>query len=259
MARREAYNPLLKSYPDSDKVNAVSIGAETLYTRLIAASDDAGRYYGDAKWVMARLYTARMVAGQVTAKDVESWIAELAAVGLLQRYRINGDAYVELVDVYKTLRKDVKPQVVFPQPLPESVTDTGRARNENVTLDPHQTHTTPDPHQNQTHTTGTPEINPDPVILEIAHSGSKNQKAGVYLLRQSKIDEYAEAYPGVNVLAECRKARQWCIDNPSERPVNIPRFLNNWLSKQQDRRPQGQLFQKNSRRDYSVPSLEQEF
>jgi hypothetical protein len=45
--RRESYNPLLKSYPDSEKVNAVCVGAETLFTRLLAQSDDLAHYYGE--------------------------------------------------------------------------------------------------------------------------------------------------------------------------------------------------------------------
>lgn len=167
MARNGSYNPLLKSYPDSDRVNAVSEGAEVLYCRLIAASDDAGRYYGDANWVLSKLFTARSIAGTVTAEDMESRLRELerAEVGLIRRYRVSGMTYLEMPNVYKTLRTDVKRDVRFPDP-PEvvessDVTDPGRTRNESGPdaarvrnefgpPDPHQTHTRttpePDPH-----------------------------------------------------------------------------------------------------------------
>ncbi len=131
--RRAAYNALLKSYPDSDKINAVSTGAEMLYTRLLAQSDDAGRYYGDPQFILCRLFTARMAAGQVKVGDVSKWLLELEAVGLVRRYTVAGVAYLELIDVYKSTRADVKPQVYFPEPLPESVTDPVRTRNGHVT------------------------------------------------------------------------------------------------------------------------------
>ena len=56
-------------------------------------------------------------------------------------------------------------------------------------------------------------------------------------LLQSKLDEYASCYPDLDVLAECRKARQWLIDNPSRRKTasGMSRFLNNWLARTQNR------------------------
>ena len=241
MARRESYNPLLKSYPDSERVNALSIGAETLYTRLIAASDDAGRYYGDAKWVLARLFTARMVAGQVNQKSVEEWLCELEAAGLAKRYVVSEAKYIELVEVFKCLRKDVKPQVIFPVPLPESVTDAGRTRNGHGPLepDPTQPNQEPDPTHLCSEADEPPRELSDPVVLEIEHAGPKKEGDRVYRLRKSKLDEYAESYPGVDVLAECRKARQWCVDNRQKRPVNVPRFLTNWLNTAQERSRRG--------------------
>lgn len=171
MARREAYSPLLKSYPDSDKVNALSIGAETLYTRLIAASDDAGRYYGDAAWVLARLFTSRMLNGQVTEADVEKWLCELESVTLAIRYRAAHVSYLELVGVFKKLRTDVKPQLIYPSPVPASVTprsasDTSRnesetPRSESVPLEP-----TTEPNQTNPEPRAVPFLIPLPRSLD---------------------------------------------------------------------------------------------
>ena len=62
------------------------------------------------------------------------------------------------------------------------------------------------------------------------------RNAGTHELPQSKIDEWAESFPGVDVPAECRKAAQWCRDNPTKRKTlkGLNRFLNTWLSKEQD-------------------------
>lgn len=153
--RREAYNPLLKSYPDSEKVNAVTIGAETLFTRLIARCDDHSHYYADPHMVLGKLYTHRMCNGEVKVEDIAGWLKELAAVELITTYEVDSRRYLEVVNCKKSLRGDVLPDVQFPDPpgeetsIPdeatpdvavthagrtraESVTDTGRVRDENV-------------------------------------------------------------------------------------------------------------------------------
>jgi hypothetical protein len=136
--KREPFNPLLKSYPDSEKVNACSIGAETLFTRLIAQSDDYGHYYGDAGMVIGKLYTRRMCAGQVREADVEGWISELASQKLVDLYECAGQTYLEVVNCRKALRHDVKLDVRFPYKKRStrnaSVTDSGRTRDKSATL-----------------------------------------------------------------------------------------------------------------------------
>jgi len=112
MARSPGYNPLLKTYPDSEKINAVSEGAELLYVRLIAASDDHGQFWGDAAFVWAKLFTHRMQ--DLTIDQIEQRIQELETIGLLVRYEAAGKRYVQLLDVYKTGRADRKCNVEFP-------------------------------------------------------------------------------------------------------------------------------------------------
>lgn len=112
--KREPYNPLLKSYPDSEKINAVTEGSETLYTRLIAQSDDLNHYYGEAAMVLGKLYTRRMCAGQVNLKEVQRRIDELANARLIEIYEADGRPYVEIVNCCKDLRADIKPDIRFP-------------------------------------------------------------------------------------------------------------------------------------------------
>lgn len=58
-------------------------------------------------------------------------------------------------------------------------------------------------------------------------------------LTAAKIAEYQQAYPGVDVLGECRKARQWCVDNSTKRKTakGMLPFLNRWLSQAQNDGP----------------------
>lgn len=158
--RNESYNPLLKSYVDSEKINAVTEGAENLYVRLIAQSDDEGRYSADPNWVLAKLYTHRMFKG-LKVDDVAARIEELWSVDLIRLYEVEGKKFLQVVDVFRTHRKDVKKKLFYPEPLSEPVTYAGRARNEpvtdalrtraeHVTLD--QTRPAPDPDQTNTKT-----------------------------------------------------------------------------------------------------------
>lgn len=139
--KRESFNPLLKSYPDSEKVNACSLGAETLFTRLIAQSDDYAHYYAEPRMVLAKLYTLRMVNGEVSASDVEGWLTELAREGLIVCYEIAGKKYLEIANCKKALRNDVlrderfppRPSTVLNPRDPAALTDAARGRNEDVT------------------------------------------------------------------------------------------------------------------------------
>ena len=144
--RREPWNPLLKGYPFSEKVNAVSVGAETLFTRLVAQADDYGNYYGNPKQILAYLYGHRFAAGHVTATDTGRWRAELVSnpVGPLAAiYEVNGAEYIHLMNPRRRLRSDVAPDERFPrepaniqeQATSEHVTRTGRERTVNGALD----------------------------------------------------------------------------------------------------------------------------
>lgn len=139
---RKGYNPLLKNYPDSVKINKVSIGAETLYTRLLAKSDDYADYDADPRLILAGLYGKRWKNRQVSELKISKWLDELEGVNLVVRYQIDGDNYLNLVDCFKTLRADVKidcrypkysPELVVNKGLPVHGTATGRPRPPNQT------------------------------------------------------------------------------------------------------------------------------
>lgn len=74
----------------------------------------------------------------------------------------------------------------------------------------------------------------EPPILSFPVVGDKQVKE--WHLTASKLAEYRESFPGVDPLAECRKARQWCIDHPTKRKTfgGMPGFLSRWLTKAQD-------------------------
>ncbi len=63
-----------------------------------------------------------------------------------------------------------------------------------------------------------------------------------YAVPAADLVEYRAAYPGVDVLAELRKARAWCIGSPDRRKTRrgVGRFVTNWLARAQveaDKKP----------------------
>ncbi|MBI4370400.1 MAG: hypothetical protein HY547_09250 [Elusimicrobia bacterium] len=50
-------------------------------------------------------------------------------------------------------------------------------------------------------------------------------------------DEWAKAYPNVNIQQELLKIRAWLVSNPTKRKTQkgLPRFINSWLAREQDR------------------------
>ncbi len=75
----------------------------------------------------------------------------------------------------------------------------------------------------------------DPVVLTFPVVGNKSKPT--WNLTASKLAEYQDSYPNLDVLAEFRRARQWCIDKPfkRKRAKGMPAFLGNWLGSATDR------------------------
>lgn len=71
-----------------------------------------------------------------------------------------------------------------------------------------------------------------PTVLTFPCIGKREWK-----LTERKLEEYRETFVGIDVLAECRKALQWCRDNSTRRKTvkGMSRFLGSWLGRAQDR------------------------
>ena len=63
------------------------------------------------------------------------------------------------------------------------------------------------------------------------------KKDGEFLIHQADIDQWQDTFPGIDVLSEVKKARQWSIDNPKRRKTNagIRRHITAWLGRAQDK------------------------
>ena len=70
-----------------------------------------------------------------------------------------------------------------------------------------------------------------PVLTMILNTGEE------YPFDQKYVDEMQTLYPAVDVLQEMREMKAWLKSNPSRRKTRrgIKSFVNNWLSREQDR------------------------
>jgi hypothetical protein len=143
---RERWNPLLKSYPDSEKVNAVSISAETMFTRLVAKADDYGNYWASPRMLLSGLFRLRWEHGEVNETDMVRWRNELVTCSrgpLIACYSVDGVDYLHLINSRRRFRADTEPHIEVPREpanlvekaTSEHVTRTNHRRNRDVPLD----------------------------------------------------------------------------------------------------------------------------
>lgn len=77
-------------------------------------------------------------------------------------------------------------------------------------------------------------------------------KDGTFFIAQKDIDQWQDVFPGVDVVAELKKMRLWCEDNPTKRKSQsgARRFVSNWLNRaNSDLQSRGKQYANNSR-DY---------
>ncbi len=79
-----------------------------------------------------------------------------------------------------------------------------------------------------------PAVQSSPTVLSFPVKG---RNGGLWNLTEAHVSEYVPLYPGIDVLNECRKARQWCFDNPAKQKTQngIRGFITRWLGRAQDR------------------------
>lgn len=75
----------------------------------------------------------------------------------------------------------------------------------------------------------------DCTTAETAIAPAPAYSCDLFTVPKTDLARHKEAYPGVNVPAEYRKMSAWVAANPQKRPKNYPRFINNWLAREQDR------------------------
>lgn len=103
---------LNRSISTSRKLSKVSDRSVIIFTWLMPHTDDWGLMDGDANLVRAKVVPLR----DYTVSDVEESLTELEKVGLIERYEVDGDTYLEIIgfDLHQYFRPDRRRVSEFP-------------------------------------------------------------------------------------------------------------------------------------------------
>lgn len=224
-------NRILKeSICTSDSIDSLGWFEEVLFYRLIVNCDDYGRFDGRPAIIKNRLFPLKE---NLTAKTVAGAIDKLASAGLVTLYVFEGKPYLYLPtwNHHQVVRaKSSK------YPAPENVIE--RMKSSEIICNQMQANAPVFENREsiidnrESNVSAEPETASTPPVCQII----MNDKS-LYSINQADVDKWAGLYPAVDILSELRKMAGWCDANPSRRKTRsgIQRFINNWLSKEQDK------------------------
>lgn len=228
---------MIRDWTDSERVNSLTPQAERFYARLLMKADDFGRFHAAPKLLRGSLFP--LLIDSVREADISRWIAECEKAGLIVLYEADGK---KLLEIWNFGQRLDKARAKFPPP-PKIVQDSpgisGKVRAEE---------------ESESESEKEVELEREAEGVQASEADVATQEQEVvlrfpvvvegdgpseWLLRQYKITEYRETYPGIDPLQESRKALQWIRDNPSNRKTyrGMTKFLNGWMSRAQDRAP----------------------
>ena len=101
---------LRASYIDSRRVNQLSAAGERLFCRLLVHVDDFGRAESDPDLLRGKLFARQL--HRITAKDISTWLRELALNELIITYTAGGEQYLQMQRWEKGRAKNSK----YPSP-----------------------------------------------------------------------------------------------------------------------------------------------
>ena len=220
-------NRIIKeSIRTSDSINELSWFEECLFYRLIVSCDDFGRFDGRPAIIKGTCFPLKE---NVTVKAIRDGLNKLAMAELVNLYKVDGKPYLSLPawDHHQTRRAN---KSKYPNP------DDG----EMISSESNCMQMNSDSHVFEN------DIRNRNTINDNNKRGAETPLADVESLTLNDgtewkcplddYEEYKRLYPGVDIDNAFREMRAWCNSNPAKRKTarGIKRFVNGWLSRQQD-------------------------
>lgn len=231
---------------DSEAVCSLDFPAEVFYRRLMSVVDDFGRYDGRPGVLRSRLYPLQV--DKVREADITRWIAACVKAGVIALYDASGKQYI----LFKKLGSPRNKESKWPPPPPGVEAEPQRAIENNCTQLKADANgcvqlLADAPGSGSGSGTGSSTgsgagaeksgepaepVSPPPVLVFPTRGD-----VSAWALTQSQIDEWGRAYPGLDVLAECRKAHAWVDAATANRKTagGMKKFLVGWLNRTADR------------------------
>lgn len=232
MARARNIKP---SFFRNELLAEVSHEARLTFIGLWCLADKAGRLEDRPRRIQAELWPYHAV-------DMDGILNELSELrepdgnpACIRRYEADGLRFIEVVNFAKHQHSHHRePNSTIPapgKPLPSPCLAQGQPvcnlkslipnLKEDSSELPHSRNSKPSPRED------------DSLVLMTFEVVGTPKMWG---LPQSLMDKFQEAYPDLNVLAECRKADAWLVANPTKRKTarGMSAFLNRWLARAVD-------------------------
>jgi len=236
MARIRTIKP---EFPQSESMGRVSRDARLCFILLWTIADDSGRLRGNSRMLASLLFPYDDDA----KKHIESWLGELKAEGCIHRYEYQGTNYIQLMN-WQAHQKIDKPSA---SKIPdykgcEPASDTSIEHSR--TFASLREHSCEDQGRDQGREkerikegtySAEPQSDSTPLIPSVIDLPLVDKTE--FAITGDQVDEWAAAYPAVDVMQELRKMRQWCIANPRKGKTRkgVLRFVTQWLASQQDK------------------------
>lgn len=212
----------------NEELVRLPVETRLLFIGLWCLADRKGRMEDRPGRIKMEIYPAE-------SHDVSTMLDQLWHHSFIERYEIKGNRYIQIVNFEKHQYPHIKErESTIPAPdkhqiktilaPPDSLTP--------VVLTPDSltpvTTSCSEPEKTPAHEP--PKIHPWLIGLDL-YTKDQRLLEGIW-----KVDKaWMSAFPGVDIGAEIKKAHSWEMANPSKRKIKRIAFLNNWLSRQQDK------------------------
>lgn len=225
MARIRTIKP---EFPQSESMGRVSRDARLCFIMLWTMADDAGRLRGNSRMLASLLFPYDDDARE----GIVMWLGELEREGCVLRYDVGGDTYLK-ISAWRKHQKIDKPSASKFPAHPHDDDDDSRPF-ENIREASPLDQGTDQGEEGTGPGSAEPQRDSTPVIVSLPLVDGTE-----YPITAKTIDDFAAAYPAINVTQQCREMRAWCIANKANRKTTrgVLRFVNGWLAKEQDRAP----------------------
>ena len=236
MARIRSIKP--DFWGDSKLASELTRDQRLFYIGLWNEADDEGRFLAHPRRLLGAIFPYEE---DLSESFTEASLKVLSDTGRLTLYSVNGEPYGQLTkfEEHQKINRPSKSRI----PSPDSALADAHTAFTESSVKPHVLARAREEQGTGNREQGTGSISAEPKVDSTPNGGGilihlpTNRKGENYAVPNHQADEWRELYPAVSVDAELRKMRGWLLANADRRKTSrgMPRFIANWLARQQDR------------------------
>lgn len=213
-----------------EKLASVSRESRLTFAGMWGTSDDYGVTKGNLAWLKSQIFP---YDEDIKLSKFTEWITELEKLKRIIPFTSDGEKYYYIPKFEEHQKVDRPSKTRNPEP-PTDI--DSRLTRDNVASHVEKkvllTDTITDTDTDTI--SAAPPSDATPTIITIPISGNGFKE---FSINQKMISEWAESYPGIDVLQELRKCREWNRADPKRQKTKqgIVRHIVSWLNRAQDK------------------------